>query len=156
MNSHTNSDQVEVLSVQECWECLRSTDIGCLAVVIDDGPDIFPINYAVEHSAIVFRSGEGTKVDAVMENPRVAFEVDGFDPETETAWSVVLRGKAAPINDTDELLDTVSLSVTPWQPGPKSRFIRIVAEVVTGRRFQVAESQLWDSALSTASRAPRE
>ncbi|RBP62898.1 nitroimidazol reductase NimA-like FMN-containing flavoprotein (pyridoxamine 5'-phosphate oxidase superfamily) [Brevibacterium sanguinis] len=155
MNAH-NPEEISVLSVEDCWNCLRSTDIGCLAVVIDDGPDIFPINYAVDHSAIVFRSGEGTKVDAVLENPRVAFEVDGFDPENDTAWSVVLKGRAAPIKDTDELLDTVSLDISPWQAGPKNRFIRIVAEVVTGRRFRVADSMLWDSSLNTANRAPKE
>ncbi len=156
MSLHADSDQVSVLSVEDCWSCLRSTDIGCLAVVIDDRPDIFPVNYAVDHSSIIFRSGEGTKVDAVLENPRVAFEVDGIEPESGTAWSIVVKGRAEPITATDDLLDTMSLDIFPWQSGKKNRFIRIIAEVVTGRSFQVADSLLWDSSLSNAVRAPKE
>ncbi|WP_350270325.1 pyridoxamine 5'-phosphate oxidase family protein [Brevibacterium sp. CBA3109] len=145
-----------ILDINDCWEYLRSTTIGCLAVIGPDGPDIFPVNYAVEHSAIVFRSGEGTKVDAIREHPATAFEVDGYEPETDTAWSVVLKGQAKVINDPDELRETVALDVFPWQPGAKNRFIRITAEDVSGRRFPVTDSAAWETPLSHVARAPRE
>lgn len=155
-----NADSTQVLGINECWDRLRSTTIGCLAVIVGDGadlrPEIFPVNYAVDHASVVFRSGEGTKVEAIHDHPQVAFEVDGFDPETGTAWSVVVKGTAKPINRTDELLDTISLDVTPWQAGRKNRFVRIHTEEVTGRRFPVADSASWDTPLSGKIRAPRE
>ena len=155
-----NADPNMVLDADEAWESLRSTTIGCLAVIVGGGedlhPEIFPVNYALEHSSIVFRSGEGTKIDAIHDHPQVAFEVDGFDPEAGEAWSVVVKGTAKPINRTDELLDTISLDVTPWQAGKKNRFVRILAEEVTGRRFPVTDPGTWDSPLTGTQRAPRE
>ncbi len=155
-----NAEPNMILDVDECWDCLRSTTIGCLAVVVGEGadlhPDIFPVNYAIEHSSVVFRSGGGTKIEAIHDHPQVAFEVDGYDPETGNAWSVVLKGHAKPIIRTDELLDTISLDVTPWQAGKKNQFVRIIAEEVTGRRFPVADSTSWDTPLSGTGRAPRE
>lgn len=145
-----------ILSSANCWSYLRRGEIGRLAVIIDDAPEIFPINFAVQHSAIVFRSAEGSKIDALLHTSRVALEVDGFEPESNTAWSVVLKGRAKPINDTDELLDTLSLDVFPWQPGAKNRFIRIDAEVVTGRRFIVADSSTWSTSLGQAAQSPNE
>lgn len=32
---------VENLSEKQCWELLRSTDVGRLAVIVGDHPDIF-------------------------------------------------------------------------------------------------------------------
>lgn len=152
MNAESNT----VLDRADCWNYLRRGEIGRLAVIVDDAPEIFPINFAVQHSAIVFRSAEGSKIDALLHNPQVALEVDGFEPESNTAWSVILKGRAKPINDTDELFDTLSLEIFPWQPGAKNRFIRIDAEALTGRRFAVADSSTWSTSLSRAAQSPNE
>jgi hypothetical protein len=37
---------------------LRSAEVGRLAVSVADHPDIFPINYLVDHGTIVFWTGE--------------------------------------------------------------------------------------------------
>lgn len=151
-----NAESTMVLNVTDCWSYLRQGEIGRLAVIIDDAPEIFPINYAVQHSAIVFRSAEGSKVDALLHNPQVALEVDGFEPESNTAWSVILKRPAKPINNTEELIDTLSLDIFPWQPGAKNRFIRIDAEAVTGRRFTVTDSSVWLTSLTRAAKSPNE
>ena len=49
--------------------------------------------------------------------------------------SVIVKGDAKTISAPDELRDTVSLDVSPLQPGTKNHFIRILAEEVTGRSF---------------------
>lgn len=151
-----NVDSNMVLDATDCWSYLRNTTVGRLAVIIEDAPHIFPVNYSVEHSAIVFRSAEGSKVDAIRTHPQAAFEIDGFEPETNTAWSVVLRGRAKQINDPEELRDTVGLDVSPWQGGAKNRFIRIAAEEVSGRRFPVTDPSAWEAPLSHVARAPKE
>src|SRR5699024_12239523 len=109
---------------------------------------IFPVNYAIEHSALVIRTGEGTKVDAIRAHPRVAFEIDGVDTEDGTAFSVVVKGNAKEINAPEDLQETLSLDVAPLQSGTKNHFIRILAEEVTGRRFPVTDPSDWETDLS--------
>ncbi|MGO1878931.1 MAG: pyridoxamine 5'-phosphate oxidase family protein, partial [Brevibacterium yomogidense] len=85
------SEAVEILSVDTCWELLRTTTVARLAVQTANGPDIFPINIAVDGGTLVFRSAEGTKVTGALNGP-VAVEADGRDPDTDHAWSVVVKG----------------------------------------------------------------
>lgn len=129
------------LSARECWELLRDQAFGRIAVVGDDGPEIFPVNVLVDHGTLVFRTGSGTKLDAIRIEPRVAFEVDGFD--AGRAWSVIIRGTARVVTDTYEAIDVVEIGVTPWQAGPKPEFVRIEPTTITGRRFQRAAPESW-------------
>ena len=121
----------------ECWQLLRQEVMGRLAVATDDGPDIFPINYVVDHGSIVFRTAAGRKLSSSAGHP-VAFEVDGYQADDATAWSVVVRGRAHEIRDTDEVIDALALPLHPWHEGPKPRFIRVEASTITGRRLHVA------------------
>ena len=45
-----------ILESNECWALLRAADVGRLAVSIAERPDIFPVNFAVDHGTIVFRT----------------------------------------------------------------------------------------------------
>ena len=147
---------VEDLSVSDCWSLLRTGTVARLAVWVDDHPDIFPLNYVVDHASIVFRSREGTKLAGALTDTPVAMEVDGYSAETSRAWSVVLKGRARAIEQTEELLDTFALSLFPWQGGTKNRFIRIVPDVITGRRFPVVDADSWLTPLSDVRRTPSE
>ena len=77
MTTHETAD-IEVLSTKECWELLRDSVVGRLAVTVDGRPDIFPVNPVVDHGSIVFRTSAGTKL-AATKGHEVAFEVDGYD-----------------------------------------------------------------------------
>lgn len=146
----------EELSESACWALLRTTSIGRLAVWVDDHPDIFPINYAVDHGTVVFRSKAGTKISAALSDSPVAVEADGYDTETARAWSVVIKGKAEEIRSGSELIDTVDLPLFPLQAGEKGRFIRIVPTTTTGRRFPVVDPSVWATPLTGAKRASME
>lgn len=124
------------LELNDCWALLRNEAYGRLAVIGEDGPDIFPINARVDHGTVVFRTATGSKLSAIHEEPRVAFEVDGYDDVRGTAWSVVIRGTANEVTDQYEGLEVVELGVTPWQRGLKPVFVRIVPTTVSGRRFE--------------------
>src|SRR3954463_14871425 len=97
---------VEELSESACWALLRTTSVGRLAVWVEDHPDIFPLNYAVDHGTVVFRSRTGTKVAATLSDSPVALEADGYDAGNAEAWSVVIRGNAEEISGQD-LMDTI-------------------------------------------------
>jgi nitroimidazol reductase NimA-like FMN-containing flavoprotein (pyridoxamine 5'-phosphate oxidase superfamily) len=126
-----------VLTTQECWELLRRCEVGRLAVAITNHPDIFPINYVTDHATVVFRTAEGTKLAAAVLGVGVAFEIDGVDAAAGEAWSVVLKGTAVEVERMQELFDALDLPLFPWHAAPKHRFVRIVPEEITGRRFHV-------------------
>lgn len=127
---------MEVLSTSQCWGLVREAVVGRLAIAAPDGPDIFPVNHVVDHGSVVFRSAAGTKLIGAVEE-MVAFEVDGYDLATASAWSVVLKGCALEVSDQDEVIDAMYLPLFPWHAGPKGHFVRIEPGVITGRRFEV-------------------
>ena len=147
---------VDELSESACWALLRTTSVGRLAVWVEDHPDIFPVNYAVDHGTAVFRSGAGTKVSAALSDSPVALEADGYDEKTAEAWSVVVKGSAEEVSGGPELLDTIDLPLFPWQAGDKGRFIRITPTTISGRRFPIADPSLWLTPLSGVKRTSME
>jgi nitroimidazol reductase NimA-like FMN-containing flavoprotein (pyridoxamine 5'-phosphate oxidase superfamily) len=128
-----------ILEPDECWALLRTAEVGRLAVAIAARPDIFPINFVVDHGSVVFRTAEGTKLAASVLGIAVAFEVDGYDGDAGEAWSVVIKGRAQEIERMHELFDAMDLPLFPWHAAPKHRFVRITPEEVTGRRFRVVD-----------------
>ena len=134
--STENISTSQELPVDECWELLRQSPVGRLAVVVAGHPDIFPINYVVDHGSIVIRTAAGTKL-AGSKGRQVAFEADGYDLSDGSAWSVVLKGQAEPILQVSETISAMSLPLLPWLEGNKPWFLRIVPSSVTGRRLQV-------------------
>lgn len=124
------------LSTAESWAFLREATVGRLAVIVDDRPDIFPVNHVVDHGSVVFRTAVGTKL-AGAAGHWVAFEVDGYDLETASAWSVVIKGEAQQVNRLYDVLEVVELPLFPWHSSPKPHFIRIEPDSLTGRRFEV-------------------
>ncbi|OXS83013.1 pyridoxamine 5'-phosphate oxidase family protein [Kocuria marina] len=151
-----DTSEIEELPPHTCWDLLRGAGLGRLAVWVGDHPDIFPINYAVDHGTLVFRSGQGTKVSHALSEVPVAVEIDGYDAPTAKAWSVVVRGQAEQVRQLQDLVDTVDLPLLPWQAGQKGIFVRIVPDLVTGRRFPVADPGIWQTPLSQAPRSPME
>ncbi len=137
MTANTQSN-TEELPAHTCWELLRQTPVGRLAIVADGHPDIFPVNYVVDHGTVVFRTAAGTKLAGTLRHD-VAFEADGYDSEDGTAWSVVLKGRAERIVEPTDSISAMSLGLTPWQDGNKPWFLRIVASSLTGRRVHVAQ-----------------
>jgi hypothetical protein len=149
----TMAEEPTALSEDECWALLRTTSVGRLAVWVDDHPDIFPLNYAVDHGTVVFRSGPGTKVAAALSDSPVALEADGYDAGTAEAWSVVIKGRAEEITSGPDLIGTLDLPLFPWQAGTKGRFIRIVPMTTDGRRFRIADPSVWVTPLSGLKRS---
>lgn len=148
-----NTPPVENLSFDDCWELLADDTLGRLAVVVDGHPEIFPVNYVVHRRSIVFRTAGGTKLwGAAAERP-AALEIDGYDPATELAWSVVVRGNTEVIQDQADRDAVDSLGLEPWQPGEKGYYIRLNAKAMTGRRFQAAKPDIWNTRVQDRRRA---
>lgn len=130
----------EQLDTATCLALLREAAFGRLAVVVNNRPEIFPVNHAVDHGSVVFRTGQGTKLFGSIGQP-VAFEADGVDAASGRAWSVVVAGTAHEIQQLHEVLQALELPVFPWQGGAKPHFVRIEPDSITGRRFEIHGGQ---------------
>ncbi|MGI9609040.1 MAG: pyridoxamine 5'-phosphate oxidase family protein [Acidimicrobiia bacterium] len=124
---------LEDLTPEQCWELLAQKTIGRLAVVINNSPDIFPVNFKAWHEEIYVQTAPGLKLAAAVLNPTVAFEVDAIDEQRKFGWSVVVRGEAKELEQIDDLLFAEDLAVGPWAAGVKSRFLQIIPTTITGR-----------------------
>lgn len=127
---------LEILSPPECRAAMATQKVGRIAFLSEGRPEIMPVNFVVDaDSSVVFRTDRGTKLTAVLDQPAVAFEVDGVDPDGQWGWSVVVRGEAREIAGATDLRRAEALGLWPWVPGDKAHWIRIVPTRVTGRRI---------------------
>ena len=126
--------RLDGMCVDECWARLASGSIGRLAFTAHSGtPVIVPVNYAVEGRRVVIRSGRGPKLMAATRGAPVAFEVDEFDTNARTGWSVVVTGSARLADDPAERARLASLDLSPWAAGPRDHFVVVEPRHVAGR-----------------------
>ena len=119
-----------------CDRHLRSQTIGRVAVVVDEHPEIFPVNYAVdERGDIYFRTDPGTKLSAVATAPTICFEIDGTDEDQKVGWSVMAVGPARWISSPEQMAHARTLPLQPWAAGEKANVVRLSPTKITGRRI---------------------
>src|ERR1700757_2437733 len=132
---------IEVLDYAECLRLLASKRVGRIGFAIWGGPEVLPVNYVLDGDAVVFATGAGSKLSAVVRSP-VVFEVDDTDEETRSGWSVVVHGLAQEVTAADEqtMVRVQALPLEPWAAGGKPSFVRITPRFVSGRRVGAAGS----------------
>lgn len=117
----------------ESLRLLAAKKVGRLAFVKDGTPTVMPMNFTLAGDRIVFRTlahGSGARA---VDQP-VAFEVDDIDDFLEAGWSVVVTGTAELL--TEEQLDELRGNAPePWAEGPRTLFIAIPLEQVSGRQL---------------------
>lgn len=67
---------VKELAERECLELLASRVAGRVALVVAGEARVFPVNYLLDGGGIVFRTDEGSKLDAARTGAVGTFEVD--------------------------------------------------------------------------------
>lgn len=128
---------VEILELDraECARLLSGAQVGRLVVTMPDGaPLIRPINYRFDapSQSIVFSTGMGSKLHALLHTQRACFEVDAFDETGRTGWSVIVDGVAEPV---DPASVAAAQDFDRWVPGAKGNWFRIRVVTMTGRRI---------------------
>jgi hypothetical protein len=135
MDTDDRHGWVEHLGVDECWRLLAATPVGRVGVIVDSGPEIYPVNHAVDGRSIVFRTDSGNKLAGIDRTPAVCYQVDGVDTADETGWSVLVKGRARELVDTEDLRRAATLRLRLWAIGDKEHWVRIEPAEVTGRRI---------------------
>lgn len=121
------------LTTDQCWERLRSEQLGRLAMCAGGEIDIFPVNFVVDGQSLVFRTAPGTKLVETVIASEVALEIDGFTEQD--AWSVVAKGPAQRLEHQADIDAADRLPLRPWAPTLKYTYVRITPASVSGRAF---------------------
>ena len=123
------------LSTSECETLLRAGVAGRVALVTPNGPHILPINYSVVDGAVVICTSPYSVLGTYGRDTTLAFEVDQFDYARQRGWSVVARGRAEAVHDTDEIERIRRVrDPRPWVSGSRSLFLRLHWTELTGRQ----------------------
>jgi nitroimidazol reductase NimA-like FMN-containing flavoprotein (pyridoxamine 5'-phosphate oxidase superfamily) len=132
---------VHHIATEECYELLRTHEIGRLGIIAEHYPLVLPVNYALDGTTLVIRTHAGTILRAA-EHANVTVEVDEIDRRTRSGWSVLVRGQAEEVGEhhrAELIARTRASGVEPWAPGEKGHWVRIIAHEVTGRRIVPGE-----------------
>lgn len=126
----------EEMTVEECVELLHGGVVGRVALATPVGPRIVPVNYAMHDGRIVFRTTPYSELGTYGWNTDLAFEIDHLDYEKHQGWSVVAVGRAARVDNPDELVDIRhSWEPRPWASGQRNLCIKLRWRELTGRRL---------------------
>jgi nitroimidazol reductase NimA-like FMN-containing flavoprotein (pyridoxamine 5'-phosphate oxidase superfamily) len=132
------SDDLEIISEKECLQLLDQHDLGRIAIVVDGQPHIFPVNYALSHRVVTFRTARGTKLSNAP-GSKVAFEIDEYDAASRVGWSVLVQGVAVDATTAFDDVSWTARGATPHPLAPGVRIHRLAIDPtrITGRRFSL-------------------
>jgi nitroimidazol reductase NimA-like FMN-containing flavoprotein (pyridoxamine 5'-phosphate oxidase superfamily) len=130
---------LEVLERDECVRLLLSQRVGRVGVC-EGGPLVVPVVFGMLDGDIVFRTAPGEKLVAAALHRPLAFEVDEYDLDRGTGWSVLVVGPAEEMVHPDDLRRAEALGLPAWAGEARDRFVHLEAEQVSGRRLRPAPS----------------
>jgi nitroimidazol reductase NimA-like FMN-containing flavoprotein (pyridoxamine 5'-phosphate oxidase superfamily) len=112
--------------------------VGRLVVTVGGEPVVFPLNFAVDGEAIVFRTQTGTKLTGITRS-LATFEVDDIDASGQ-GWTVAFEGLAQEVLDADpesmrERIAAIDLET--WPGGDRPHVVRIRPYRVYGTAWSV-------------------
>jgi nitroimidazol reductase NimA-like FMN-containing flavoprotein (pyridoxamine 5'-phosphate oxidase superfamily) len=136
----TDSDQktidrrgLHVLDLRTCLTRLAARPVGRVAMFDRGSIVILPVNHVVDGMTIGFRTTTGTKLFHAIHGSEVGFEVNEFDADTRTGWSILVQGTAALASDA-ETLRLHQLASCPWTSGTR-RWVVIHPHEISGREL---------------------
>jgi uncharacterized protein len=127
---------LEVLGYEECLRLAGSEPVGRIAFAEGGDIHVFPVNHRVLDGLVAFLTADGTKLGAAVEGSVVAFEVDRYDPDSHTGWSVLIKGRAELLGDGTLQIRLRTAGLRPWRNRvPRPEWVVIRPDTVTGRRL---------------------
>lgn len=134
--AHGHPQLVE-LGRDQCWALMGTHGVGRIAVTLDDGPAILPVNYLVTDGDIAFRTSPDAAPSEAA-GAEIAFEVDHIDDAFSQGWSVLAVGGARKVTEPDAVARLERLAYSePWAGGDRDLWIVLTPARVTGRRILV-------------------
>lgn len=132
MDAVTDTTYFEAIPAEDCWELLRTHEVGRIAWANSEGITVLPVNYIVVENGIIVRTTPTGLLGELAHDVTVAFQVDEVDAETLIAWSVLARGRAKELTEA-ERADQAESIPEPWVGGERQLLLRIGVEQISGR-----------------------
>jgi hypothetical protein len=130
----TDAAGLEILHLGDMFRLLATVPIGRVGFIADDEVAVLPVRFLVDGQDVVFRTYVGSKLSNIEVGHYVCFEVDSYDADKQTGWSVVARGLVEKESEAAcarlDAPDTES-----WGGAAQERlWMRIRPTLMTGRR----------------------
>ena len=127
---------LQVLPHGECLRLAATRPVGRVAFGEAGNVEVFPVNHCVLDGMVAFRTADGSKLGAAIQGSVVAYEVDDYDADRHTGWSVVLKGRVEAVTSPALLARLRGTGLQPWSDRvPRPTWVVLRPETVTGRRL---------------------
>jgi len=106
-------------------QVLRSEDVGRLGCIANGWPYVVPVTYVNDGGSVYAHTGEGLKLRAMRENPRVCLEVEQM--RSEANWrTVVVRGRFEELSseENDRALALLTTRLTRTEMSETARLLQ--------------------------------
>ncbi|MFD0274635.1 helix-turn-helix domain-containing protein [Kitasatospora sp. NPDC127111] len=123
------------LTARECWDRIGTHGIGRIALPVQPGPAVFPVNYIVDGRTVLYRT-DPRGAAAAEDSIEVSFQVDHIDEHHRDGWSVLITGTAEHVTDPETIRHLADQpGAQPWAGGVRSLWIRVTPAHITGRQI---------------------
>ena len=130
----TDAAGLEILHLGDMFRLLATVPVGRIGFMADDEVAVLPVRFLVDGQDVVFRTYAGSKLSNIEVGHYVCFEVDSYDADKQTGWSVVARGLVEKESEAScARLDAPGVEY--WGgAAQESLWMRIRPTAITGRR----------------------
>jgi uncharacterized protein len=125
---------VETLDSSDCHALLGTVRIGRLAYTRDALPAIAPVVFRLHDGRVVIHARVGSRLVPGTRGAVVAFEVDAFDDEARTGWTVSVVGPARSVTEATEVAVLDGLSWSRSARDPDRCYISVRIGLIHGWR----------------------
>jgi nitroimidazol reductase NimA-like FMN-containing flavoprotein (pyridoxamine 5'-phosphate oxidase superfamily) len=134
MQEEATTRRLLELSADECWELATTRPVGRLAWNGPQGPTVIPVNFTVDGHRLWIRTTAYSAAAREGDDSPVAFQLDSFDADHRTGWSVLMRGRAHFEHRLTQA-ESPGPAPEPWVSGPRSLAMHVDVDEITGRRL---------------------
>ncbi|GAA2038475.1 pyridoxamine 5'-phosphate oxidase family protein [Catenulispora yoronensis] len=131
-------EAIEYLTEDEALKLVATVPVGRVVYSRFAMPAVHLVNFRLDGQDVVFKTRKGAKFAAAVADTVVAFEVDEFDQDTRSGWTVTLTGRSKLVTSKAEQERLARLGVDPWIPD-REYFIKVRTQVIAGRRIRPHE-----------------
>ena len=133
----TDHTGLRVLDTEECLLRLSLTAVGRVGFALDGEVVVLPVHHVARGPNVYFRTAGASKIGAAVAHDPMAFEVDDFDPETRSGWSVTMSGTASVVDSERLERELDQLDEAPWPLGHSDEavWVQIRPAQISGREL---------------------
>lgn len=132
---------IDHLTSDEAWDLVRTSQLGRIAALHGNAPEIHPVTYVVFDEHIYFRTGTSSRLLVDTEDQLVAFEVSW--QMMQHISSTVIRGAVVVVTDAEKVAELDGMPHLDFAPQQEYVWMMIAPNEVRGRRLHVIDNTPW-------------